>query len=125
MKPTEKIIKRISALEDQIFSGPVKPMNLIETAEYLGLSPSYIYKLTYKKLIPHYKPTGKRIFFFKREIDEWITSNEECRVKNEEETKSSGSALRQGSLQASITTKDPNQIEMDLKEKRGKKAGVK
>lgn len=133
MKPTEKIIKRISALEDQIFSGPVKPMNLIETAEYLGLSPSYIYKLTYKKLIPHYKPTGKRIFFFKREIDEWI-------VKSSVDTSAALSAgfsvmsdeLKVVASTASSTcselrlgTKDPNQMEMDLKEKKDKKAGSK
>lgn len=148
MRPTEKIIKRISALEDQIFSGPVKPMNLIETAEYLGLSPSYIYKLTYKKQIPHYKPTGKRIFFFKREIDEWIVkSSVDFSVLNDElkeKIKNSGSAVRHGSRQASISsgfgikkeelkngassplgTKDPNQIEMELNEKKDKRTGAK
>jgi hypothetical protein len=31
----------------------------IETAQYMGISRSYLYKLTMKCEIPHYKPLGK------------------------------------------------------------------
>ena len=30
-----------------------------ETARYMGISKSYLYKLTMRQEIPHYKPTGK------------------------------------------------------------------
>ena len=47
-------------------------MNFRKTCEYLGIAPSSLYKLTCRNLIPHHKPTGKVLFFFKKEIDDWI-----------------------------------------------------
>ena len=43
-------------------------LNLTEVAAFTGLSKSYIYKLTHKQLIPHYKPFGKMCYFNKTEI---------------------------------------------------------
>ena len=34
-----------------------------EAAEYMGISKSYLYKLTMRKQIPHYKPMGKMCYF--------------------------------------------------------------
>lgn len=53
-----------------------------EVSLYTGLSKSYIYKLTMNRQIPHYKPTGKVVFFNRREIEEWLQSN---KVKTEAE----------------------------------------
>jgi excisionase family DNA binding protein len=41
--------------------------------EYTGFSQKQIYKLTSTRVIPHYKPSGRKLFFKKDEIDEWIT----------------------------------------------------
>ena len=38
-----------------------------EASAYLGLSESYIYKLTSLKQIPHYKPNGKLVYFNRKE----------------------------------------------------------
>lgn len=46
-----------------------------EAAIYMGLSKSYLYKLTMNRAIPHYKPTGKMCYFKRTELDEWLTSN--------------------------------------------------
>ena len=47
-----------------------------ETAKYLGVSKSCLYKLTMNRQIPHFKsPTGKLCFFNRREIEEWMQSN--------------------------------------------------
>jgi excisionase family DNA binding protein len=51
-----------------------KLLNFNETADYLGLSHSYLYKLTARKMIPCYKPMG-RLYFFKNELDNWIVNN--------------------------------------------------
>ena len=48
--------------------------SFVEAAEYTGLSKSYLYKLTSAGLIPHYKPSGKLLFFKRQEIDEWLLS---------------------------------------------------
>lgn len=46
-----------------------------ETAEYCNISPDYLYQLTSKNLIPHYKPRGKKIYFKRTEIDDWLLQN--------------------------------------------------
>lgn len=83
MKPSNKdILKRIDALENllkkhqgQSKTQTDKPMTFKEVCAYLGYAPSYLYKLTYKNIIPHHKPTGKMLYFFKGEIDEWIAKS--------------------------------------------------
>ena len=46
-----------------------------ETARYLGISQSYLYKLTMRQQIPHYKPMGKMCYFNRHELEEWLQSN--------------------------------------------------
>ena len=52
-----------------------KPITIDEAAKYLGFSKSYLYKLTSNGKIPHYKPSGKIIFFKKSELNKWITKS--------------------------------------------------
>jgi excisionase family DNA binding protein len=63
-------------------------LNFKQTCDYLQLSKSSLYKLTSKKEIPHYKPGGKRIYFKRSDLDEWITNgkvptSEELRLQIE------------------------------------------
>ena len=44
-----------------------------DVINYTGFSQKQIYKLTSTRTIPHYKPSGRKLFFKKDEIDEWIT----------------------------------------------------
>jgi len=53
----------------------IKPLTLRAAAIYLELSESYLYKLTSTKQIPHYKPTGKKIYFIASELNEWLLRN--------------------------------------------------
>lgn len=46
-----------------------------EAAAYMGISKSYLYKLTMKQLIPHYKPMGKMCYFNRKELESWLQSN--------------------------------------------------
>lgn len=46
-----------------------------EVSRYIGMSKSYLYKLTMRKEIPHYKPTGKMCYFNRREVEQWLQSN--------------------------------------------------
>jgi len=64
----EKFFGRINDLHKET-------LDVYEVAEYLNLSPSYIRKLTSIKEIPHRKPTGKRLYFVKSEIDTWIQNS--------------------------------------------------
>lgn len=46
-----------------------------EAAKYMGVSKSYIYKLTMRQAIPHYKPMGKMCYFKRAELENWLQSN--------------------------------------------------
>ena len=46
-----------------------------EVCSFLGISESYLYRLTSSKQIPHYKPNGKTIFFNRKELCEWAMRN--------------------------------------------------
>lgn len=48
---------------------------LKEAAVYLDMTDSYLYKLTSGRSIPHYCPAGKRIYFKRSELDQWMLSN--------------------------------------------------
>lgn len=53
-----------------------------EAARYMGISKSYLYKLTMRRQIPHYKPMGKMCYFNRHELEAWLQSNQ---VSTEEE----------------------------------------
>lgn len=50
-------------------------MNIDEAAAMLSLSKSYIYRLTSLRMIPHYKPSGKMLYFERSELIKWALSN--------------------------------------------------
>lgn len=68
LEKIEQLITNQSLLNKPIF-------NIDEVSIYTGLSKLYLYKLTSKNGIPHYKPNGKNIFFQKIEIDSWLLRN--------------------------------------------------
>ncbi len=46
-----------------------------EAAQYMGISKSYLYKLTMLQKIPHYKPMGKMCYFNRLELEAWLQAN--------------------------------------------------
>lgn len=46
-----------------------------EAARYMGVSKSYLYKLTMRQQIPHLKPMGKMCYFNRQELEQWLQSN--------------------------------------------------
>ena len=68
----ERIEARLAELGNHTI---VKPFDLAGGAEYLGISKSHLYQLTSKNLIAHYKPAGKKIYFDKADLDEYLRRN--------------------------------------------------
>jgi len=64
----EQLLSKQNLLQKEV-------MTLGEACEYLSVSPSYLYKLTCTDQIPHYIPTGKKIYLKRSEIDGWILRN--------------------------------------------------
>ena len=46
-----------------------------EVAKYMGISMSHLNKLTMRKEIPYYKPTGRKRYFNRKEIEAWLQTN--------------------------------------------------
>ncbi|MEH1007469.1 helix-turn-helix domain-containing protein [Winogradskyella sp. ECml5-4] len=69
----EKLLQNIYTARETTNKGVVIPelMNVKEVAAYLSITPSAIYKLTSTREIPHSK-RGKRLYFQKDEINNWI-----------------------------------------------------
>ncbi len=78
------IIHKVSTVKDM--------MTTSELADYLSISKSLVYKLTMNNEIPFSKPS-KRIFFYKKEIDEWVQQHRN-KTKYEIEQEASNYILR-------------------------------
>lgn len=70
--------ERLKALEEAILMTSIATKQVLtfeEAAAFTGLSKSYLYKLTSTQKIPHYKPTGKLVYFDREELESWIKKN--------------------------------------------------
>ena len=68
----EKIANLITA--DTIFCTK-EVLTSDEAAKYMGISKSYLYKLTMRQQIPFYKPMGKMVYFNRLELEQWLQNN--------------------------------------------------
>jgi excisionase family DNA binding protein len=92
--PFEVIIQRLDKIERLIYelkksntittnneNYSTEILNMNQAVDYLTLTKSAIYKFTSGRGIPHFK-RGKKIYFKKSELDEWLTKN---RISTNEE----------------------------------------
>lgn len=69
-----------------------------EAAKYCGFSKSYLYKLTMRQQIPHYKsPTGKMCYFNRLELEQWLQSNR-VSTNNEINQKAQSYCMQKGGV---------------------------
>lgn len=85
----EDLHERMGQMEEHMFAAK-EILTVKEAKEFLGISESQLYKLTRTLAIPHYKPSGKTIFFSRQEIIDWVKSRP---------------ARRRGILQENMNTK--------------------
>lgn len=55
-----------------------------EACEYLQLSSSTLYKLTSTNQVPHFCPTGKKLYFKRVELEEWLMRNRKNEINRSE-----------------------------------------
>ena len=80
-KPKDTNIKT-NKMKDKLNTAPEgaslnskEVLNASEACQYTGFSKSYLYKLTSRREIPHYKPSGKMVFFNRLELEAWLQTN--------------------------------------------------
>ena len=72
------IIKKLDKIETMLKEQSLLKkdvLNLSETCRYLDMSASHLYKMTSKKQIPHFCPQGKKLYFKRSELDNWLLRN--------------------------------------------------
>ena len=70
----QEIKQTASELADRVIFTTKEVLTSDEAARYMGISRSYLYKLTMTRKIPHYKPTGKVCYFDRRELEDFLRS---------------------------------------------------
>ena len=67
----------IAIIEDieSYYAGAKQILTTAEACRYMGLSYSQLYKLTSASKIPHFKPNGKLMYFFRADLDAWMSSS--------------------------------------------------
>lgn len=76
----DEILKRLDKIEQLILSQNLvrkDVLNFNEACEYLELSQSHLYKLTSSKSVPHFCPQGKKLYFNRVQLDEWLQRNKQ------------------------------------------------
>lgn len=69
----EKMLSEHNMLQKEV-------LNFNEAAIYLEVSHSHLYKLTSTGKIPVYKPNGKKLYFNRLELNDWLLSNRQMSV---------------------------------------------
>lgn len=82
MDQLNQILERIeSLLSNHNYEGK-DYIDVKEAASYLNISKSAIYKMTSNRQLPFYNPGGKKIYFKKSELNNWIESAKQCSIED-------------------------------------------
>lgn len=73
---TDEQLKSVArVVADRVALNTKEVLNFDEACTYAGLSKSAMYKQTMQGNVPHYKPTGKCVYFNRQELENWLLSN--------------------------------------------------
>ena len=86
---TKNVFDKLTAIESLLVATQPKPLTLKEAAEFLDFSRSYLYRLTSQGRVPCYKPEGKRVYFDRAELVNWLKRNRNRTQEEIEETAAS------------------------------------
>lgn len=71
----DEIKQTAGELADKIIFTTKEVLTSDEAARYMGISKSYLYKLTMRREIPHFKPMGKVCYFNRKELEGFLQGN--------------------------------------------------
>ena len=71
-------LERIETLLNQQTILQKQVLNLSEAAIYMAVSASYLYKLTAARKIEHFCPEGKKLYFNRLHLDDWLQRNRQA-----------------------------------------------
>ena len=77
-----KFFNELAEIKSLITVSNAEFIGIDEASKHLGLSKTYLYSLVHKGKLPFYKPNGKKIYFNKLELNNWIAQSK-VRSKDE------------------------------------------
>ncbi|WP_202923350.1 helix-turn-helix domain-containing protein [Pontibacter pudoricolor] len=78
MLETTKLLAKLDQIEQLLLQQNVTAKQVLsfkEACAYMGISASFMYKLTGARAIAHSCPNGKMLYFKKQELDSWMQRN--------------------------------------------------
>ncbi len=78
MSNDELILQKLNQIEQKLDEQNMlqkSVLNFSEACKYIEVSASHLYKLTSTRQIPHFCPQGKKLYFNRAELDEWLQRN--------------------------------------------------
>lgn len=78
MKTSDEIFEKLDSIQLQIEEHNLQSKEILsfkEASKFLGFSESSLYKKTAKKEIPFYSPSNKKIYFLKKDLNDWLIQN--------------------------------------------------
>lgn len=75
MNQQADILEKLARIEELLIGQSLlqkEVLNFKEACQYLELSESHLYKLTSTRQIPHFCPNGKKLYFNRAELDQWL-----------------------------------------------------
>ena len=75
MNHQSDILAKLDRIEELLIGQSLlqkEVLNFKEACLYLELSESHLYKLMSASQIPHYCPNGKKLYFNRTELDQWL-----------------------------------------------------
>lgn len=86
----DRLTEQLNRIERNTLLAAKNVLTFDDVALLTGLSKSHLYKLTSTHQIPYYKPSGKNIYFDRKEVEDWLRQN---RANTEQEAQSGAAAF--------------------------------
>lgn len=86
----DRLTEQLNRIERNTLLAAKNVLTFDDVALLTGLSKSHLYKLTSTHQIPYYKPSGKNIYFDRKEVEDWLRHN---RANTEQEAQSGAAAF--------------------------------
>jgi len=88
MSQEEMILNKLSEIANKLDEQNLLQktvLNFNEACTYLDVSQSHLYKLTSTRQVPHFCPQGKKLYFKRTELDEWLQRNRQLTAEELEQ----------------------------------------
>lgn len=86
MNKEDEILIKLEDLKKLAMIQAKELLTVEDVMLYTGLSKGQVYLMSSKKIVPHYKPSPKNLYFKKSDIEAWMQTNRvssslECQQK--------------------------------------------